>query len=160
MVSFKVITSALALASGIAAQATPAQLLVDIKTLTLMTQALQPEADKISLLNGPLIIIGQGPFPNLIRGFTDIVTTGTTSLATQRGSAPIPAGADAEAISEAWTRVRCARRVMHSKTNKHTVRRRSDETAQHHDRKGRVVQHRSSYWSPDCGCAKAGFAHN
>jgi len=111
MVSFKAITSALALATGIAAQATPTQVVADIESLTTKTLALQPQADMITLVNGPLIIIGQGPFPKLIQGFVDIVQTGSNSIQSQKASRPVPAGADADAITKAWTRVRFLRGV-------------------------------------------------
>ncbi|KAK3389108.1 UVI-1 protein [Sordaria brevicollis] len=41
--------------------------------LSRKAQALQSPAQQISILNGPLIIVGQGPFPAIIQGFTEII---------------------------------------------------------------------------------------
>jgi hypothetical protein len=106
MVSFKVIASVLALAAPIAAQATPAQIVTNINRLTSKTQALQPVAESLSLVNGPLIVIGQGPFPKIIQGYVDIVTTATNDLQQYQTTAPIAAGAEADAISIACAKVR------------------------------------------------------
>jgi hypothetical protein len=64
MVSFRNLAlSALAMTAPIMAQTTPAQVVDNIKLITQKSQALQAPAQSISILNGPLIIIGQGPFP-------------------------------------------------------------------------------------------------
>jgi len=65
MVNFRVIaTSALALFAVPALSAiTPAQMVTNIRTLTTKSQALQSPAQQITIISGPLIIIGQGPFP-------------------------------------------------------------------------------------------------
>ena len=65
MVNFRVIaTSALALFAVPALSAiTPAQMVTNIRTLTSKSQALQAPAQSITIISGPLIIIGQGPFP-------------------------------------------------------------------------------------------------
>jgi hypothetical protein len=110
MVSFKVITSVLALAAPIAAQATPAQIVANIDRLTSKSQALQPMAQSISIVNGPLIVIGQGPFPKIIQGYVDIVSTGTNDLEQMKATAPIAAGAEADAIATAWTTA-CSRGI-------------------------------------------------
>lgn len=84
MVSFRnLIVSALALAAPIAAQASPADVVKNIQTITQKSQALQAPAQSINLINGPLILIGmytpaqlardckltsalgQGPFPQM-----------------------------------------------------------------------------------------------
>lgn len=46
---------------------TPAQVVNNIKMLTQKSQALQGPANSITIVNGPLIVIGQGPFPT-VRG--------------------------------------------------------------------------------------------
>ncbi|KAK2007903.1 UVI-1 [Colletotrichum eremochloae] len=81
---------------------TPAQMVDNIRMVTTKSQALQGPAQSITILNGPLIIIGQGPFPQIIAGFTDIVTTVTVALTQMDGSAPVPAGAQSDAIFDAF----------------------------------------------------------
>jgi len=103
MVNFRtIITTALALAAPIAAQTTPAQVVDNIRSLTQKSQALQAPAQSITLINGPLIVIGQGPFPQIIVGFTDIVTTATTALTQMQGMPAVPAGAPSDAIFDAF----------------------------------------------------------
>lgn len=64
MVSFyTLLTSALALTVPVLAQTTPAQVVDNIGMLTQKSQALQGPAQSISIVNGPLLVIGQGPFP-------------------------------------------------------------------------------------------------
>jgi hypothetical protein len=105
MVSFRTIfTSAMAL-SVAAAQVTPAQVVENIQTLTTKSAALQRPAQSISIINGPLIIIGQGPFPQLIVGFTDIVTTATVALTQMQNTADIPAGAPSDKVFDAFREV-------------------------------------------------------
>ncbi|KAG9375524.1 hypothetical protein A1F94_013899 [Pyrenophora tritici-repentis] len=81
MVAFRnIITAALALATPITAAISAAEVTVNIKVVTQKSMALQQPAQSISLVNGPLILIGQGPFPKLIFGFADIVTTATAAI--------------------------------------------------------------------------------
>jgi hypothetical protein len=106
MVSFRnFFTAAVALSVPVAAQLSPAQVVSNIRMLTQKSQALQAPAQSITIINGPLIIIGQGPFPQIIVGFTDIVTTATTSIAQMQGMPPVPAGADSDAIFDAFREV-------------------------------------------------------
>jgi hypothetical protein len=106
MVSFRnLFTAAVALSVPIAAQTTPAQVVSNIQMLTQKSQALQTPAQQISIINGPLILIGQGPFPQIIIGFTDIVTTATTALAQMQGMPPVPAGEQSDAIFNAFREV-------------------------------------------------------
>lgn len=44
---------------------TPSDVVSNIKTLTRRSQALQAPAQSISIVSGPLIVIGQGPFPQV-----------------------------------------------------------------------------------------------
>ncbi|EMD59780.1 hypothetical protein COCSADRAFT_30546 [Bipolaris sorokiniana ND90Pr] len=97
-----IFTAALALAAPISAALTPAQIVDNIKMLTTKSQALQGPAQSITIINGPLIVIGQGPFPQIIAGFTDIVTTTTTAISQMQGTQPVKAGADADAIFDAF----------------------------------------------------------
>jgi hypothetical protein len=106
MVSFRTLfTAAVAFSAPIMAQTTPAQVVSNIQMITQKSQALQAPAQSITIINGPLIIIGQGPFPEIIRGFADIVTTGTTALAQMQGMPPVAAGAQSDAIFNAFREV-------------------------------------------------------
>ncbi|TLD07510.1 hypothetical protein PgNI_10772 [Pyricularia grisea] len=99
----KIAVAALAIGSNaVQAALTPAQMVSNIQMLTQKSQALQAPAQSITILNGPLIVIGQGPFPPIIAGFTDIITTVSTALAQMQGTQPVPAGADADSIFEAF----------------------------------------------------------
>lgn len=82
----------------------PAQIVETIKELTQKAQALQAPAQSINLTNGPLIIIGQGPFPQIISGLVDIVSTTTTEIKQMNdsGNSPVAAGSDSDAIFEAY----------------------------------------------------------
>ncbi len=65
MVSLRsLVTGAAALmAAPIMAALTPTQLSDGINQLTNKFQALQTVAQSITIINAPLIVIGQGPFP-------------------------------------------------------------------------------------------------
>ena len=63
MVSLRNIVAAIALTVPVIAQTTPAQVVTNIKKITKMSRDLQTPAQTINLVNGPLIVIGLGPFP-------------------------------------------------------------------------------------------------
>jgi hypothetical protein len=106
MVAFgKIFTSAMAMAVPVVAQLTPAQVVSNINMITQKSQALQAPAQSITIINGPLIIIGQGPFPQIITGFVDIVSTATTAIAQMQGMAPVPAGQPSDDIFNAFREV-------------------------------------------------------
>jgi hypothetical protein len=103
MVSFRtILTTAMALAVPITAAITPAEVVTNIKKLTMKSQAIQPAANSISIVNGPLIIIGQGPFPKIINDFTDIVTTATGAFSQMQGNAAVAPGPDSDSIFNAF----------------------------------------------------------
>ncbi|KAF2998488.1 hypothetical protein E8E13_003103 [Curvularia kusanoi] len=103
MVAFgKIFASAMALAVPALAQLTPAQVVSNINMITQKSQALQAPAQSITIVNGPLIVIGQGPFPQIIAGFTDIVSTATTAISQMQGMDPVPAGQPSDAIFDAF----------------------------------------------------------
>jgi hypothetical protein len=103
MVAFgKLITSAVALAIPALAAVTPAQIVSNLEMITQKSMALQAPAKTITLVNAPLLVIGQGPLPRIIQGFSDIVSTGTNAISQMDGTAPVPAGADSDAIAEAF----------------------------------------------------------
>jgi hypothetical protein len=157
MVSFRTIfASALAL-SVTAAQITPAQVVSNIRMITQKSIALQAPAQSITIVNGPLIIIGQGPFPKLITGFVDIVSTATTAISQMQGEAPVAAGADADKIYEAFREVSFLYLRFANITNlTSTVRSCPPGTAQHLDRQIWIVLHRSLYRSASCSGAPPG----
>ncbi|PVH68622.1 hypothetical protein DL98DRAFT_522641 [Cadophora sp. DSE1049] len=102
MVSLRSVVAAIALTVPVMAQTIPAQVVNNIEMLTQKSQALQGPAQSINIINGPLIIIGQGPFPQIILGFTDIVSTTTAALSQMNGMTPVPAGAQSDAIFDAF----------------------------------------------------------
>lgn len=67
---------------------TPAQTQDELRRVTGKFNALLPLSQSITIINGPLVIIGQGPFPPIIASFTDILTTVTTLLAQHQGTEP------------------------------------------------------------------------
>ncbi|KAK1854270.1 hypothetical protein CCHR01_03122 [Colletotrichum chrysophilum] len=108
--TLKFAIAALAICSNtVFGQTTPSQVVSNINMLTQKSEALQAPAESITIVNGPLIVAGQGPFPDarrsqqeIIRGFTDIVSTATTALSQMQGMAAIPPGANSDAILEAF----------------------------------------------------------
>jgi hypothetical protein len=101
-------TAAMALAAPISAALTASQMADNIKMITAKSQALQAPAQSITIINGPLIVIGQGPFPQIIAGFADIVSTATTAIAQMQGSKPVTATADATLIFDSFREVSTA----------------------------------------------------
>ncbi|KAK5626919.1 hypothetical protein RRF57_002634 [Xylaria bambusicola] len=75
MLFSKIFAAGALMASTAMAALSPAQIADGLKRITDQSRELQAPAQSITIVNAPLIIIGQGPFPQLIRGFTGIVTT-------------------------------------------------------------------------------------
>ncbi|TLS27413.1 hypothetical protein PpBr36_04183 [Pyricularia pennisetigena] len=74
----KVAVAALAVCSDVVmSQATPAQVVTNIQTLTTKSQALQGPAQSINLSNAVQLLLGQGPMTQVITGLTDIISTAT-----------------------------------------------------------------------------------
>ncbi|KAM7215128.1 hypothetical protein V8F06_009446 [Rhypophila decipiens] len=73
-----------------------------IRTLTAKSQALQAPAQSTTIVNGPLIIVGLGPFPQIISIFRDIVSTGTTFITQMSGSPSVRDEDEASSIADAW----------------------------------------------------------
>lgn len=112
---FSKIFTGLAMASAAMAAASPQQIADSIDSLTQKSTALQGPAQSITLLNAPLIVIGQGPFPQIIAGFTDIVSTAAALISQLEGTGPIqkrsemthardlsPRGPDADLVFNAF----------------------------------------------------------
>ncbi|KAK3389110.1 hypothetical protein B0T20DRAFT_464762 [Sordaria brevicollis] len=59
-----------------------------LKLLTDKARALQEPAQSITIINAPLIVIGQGPFPRIIVGHNDIVSTSTALISQFPGTEP------------------------------------------------------------------------
>ncbi|KAF1940125.1 hypothetical protein EJ02DRAFT_504340 [Clathrospora elynae] len=103
MVSFRILfASALAITASIAAKSEPAQIVEDLNTLTQKSKALMTPVSSVSTVNGPLIIIGRGPFPKIIRGFTDIVSNATTYIDQISKMADVAAGAPSNDVFDAY----------------------------------------------------------
>ncbi|KAK0709851.1 hypothetical protein B0T26DRAFT_805480 [Lasiosphaeria miniovina] len=104
MVSIRgVFTSAVALLAVPAlAAVTPAELVKNLHLLTQQSKALQGPAQSINLVNTPLILIGQGPYPIVIAGLNNMTQTATADISTMQGSAPVTASPDAVAIAGAF----------------------------------------------------------
>ncbi|KAK0377859.1 UVI-1 protein [Colletotrichum limetticola] len=99
----KLAVAALAICSdSVLGQTTPAQVVQNIDMVTKKSNDLIAPAQKIDLVSGPLLVIGLGPFPKIITGFVDIVSTVTTAMAQMQGMPPVPAGPQSDAIFEAF----------------------------------------------------------
>ncbi|KAI1351247.1 UVI-1 [Xylaria sp. FL0043] len=102
MLFSKIFTTGAVMAATAMAALSPTQIVTSIKQVTTISQQLQTPAQSINIVNAPLIVIGQGPFPQLIQGFTQIVTTATAAIGQLDGTKPITADADATAVFDAF----------------------------------------------------------
>ncbi|KAI1293238.1 hypothetical protein F5Y03DRAFT_411378, partial [Xylaria venustula] len=93
---FSKIFAGAAMAYTAIASLTPQQISDGIRLITQKSQALQVPAQSITAANGALIVIGQGPFPTIIAGFSDIVSTANTLIAELPGTAPITKRSDTD----------------------------------------------------------------
>lgn len=100
------------------ASVTPEQLVADIKIITTKGQALQTTASSISILNGQLIVIGQGPYPTIIKGFTDIIATLGSEIREEEGTKSFK-DSDAKPVAEAFRElVRVHQALLNTLTGK------------------------------------------
>jgi hypothetical protein len=81
------------------------QIVDNLKSLTDKNKNLQAPAQSITIVNGPLIIVGQGPFPEIIKGLTDLVSTGTEHASQIKDMDPIAAGAESDNVFNAYREV-------------------------------------------------------
>ncbi|KAJ8115825.1 hypothetical protein ONZ43_g4583 [Nemania bipapillata] len=102
MLFSKIFAAGAVMAATAMAALTPAQIADSLKTVTVLSQNLQGQAQSITIVNAPLTIIGQGPFPPIIAGFTQIVTTATTAISQFDGTAKITNKADADLVFNAF----------------------------------------------------------
>lgn len=68
---------------------TPAEITNVILALKAKSQALHPKAQAITLANGPLITSGQGPYPQVLAGLHEIISTATNFTTDIGGSPPV-----------------------------------------------------------------------
>lgn len=85
--------------------ATPAQAVSYLQDLTLMIRDLQGPAETITSINSQLIIVGQGPFPQIIQGLKDVASTSNTAISSMENMPPVAAGTQSDAIFEAFNSV-------------------------------------------------------
>ncbi|KAI0105774.1 UVI-1 [Nemania sp. FL0031] len=102
MLFSKIFTTGAVMAATAMAALSPAQIASGLKTVTTQSQKLQAPAQSITIVNAPLIVIGQGPLPTLIAGFTEIVTTATTIISQTDGTPKITNQADADLVFDAF----------------------------------------------------------
>ncbi|GAP89916.1 putative uvi-1 protein [Rosellinia necatrix] len=102
MLFSKLFATGAAMAATAMAALTPAQIATSLKQVTDLSRQLQGPAASITIVNAPLIVIGQGPFPQIISGFTQIVTVATSAISQFDGTAPITVEADATLVFDAF----------------------------------------------------------
>jgi hypothetical protein len=61
-------------------------IITGINAITSQLQSLQGPASSINIINGILIIIGQGPFPQIIAGTSSVVGTAQAQAAFLQGA--------------------------------------------------------------------------
>ncbi|KAI4604066.1 hypothetical protein KJ359_000193 [Pestalotiopsis sp. 9143b] len=98
----KILIAALGLSNVINAALTPAQIVVNIRTITVKSQNLQVTAKSITVLDAVLFVVGGGQIPKVITGFGDIVATTTASITQMQGTPRVTAAADVKAIADAF----------------------------------------------------------
>ncbi|KFZ01123.1 hypothetical protein V501_10193 [Pseudogymnoascus sp. VKM F-4519 (FW-2642)] len=76
----KLFAVALAATTVVTAATTPQQVVECFRALTHNAKSLERTAQSISVINAPLIVIGQGPFAVIISGFSDQVQIGNTLI--------------------------------------------------------------------------------
>ncbi|EME39116.1 hypothetical protein DOTSEDRAFT_179527 [Dothistroma septosporum NZE10] len=74
----------------------------ELNGLTSKAQALQAPIQSITPNNGVLIVVSQGPFPSIIKGYADIVTAGTYLVAGLQDQGSL-SGKDADDVYSAYT---------------------------------------------------------
>jgi hypothetical protein len=102
---FSVLQSAaagLALCAGALADYTAPELVSSIQALTGKCNALQAPANSVTVVNGPLILSKQGPYPQIISGLQDIVQVATSSYGGIGNVAPYLPGAESDSIYDAF----------------------------------------------------------
>jgi len=101
MVSFRSLVIA-AFAIPALAVTSPKDVSNNINSLTMKSQSLIEPAQSLTILNGPLVVAGQGPLPKIILGFGDIITTATGAFAQMQGMPKVAPGADSDLIFDSF----------------------------------------------------------
>ncbi|KAK4097325.1 UVI-1 [Parathielavia hyrcaniae] len=102
MVSLRSLVAAAALIAAPVVVALSAQQTADgLNMLSQKSTKLNGHAQSITVANGPLIVIGQGPFSEIISGYSDIISTANTLIAQQDATAAF-VGADATLVYNAY----------------------------------------------------------
>jgi len=92
------------LSTSVSAVMTAPEVIAAINVLTHASAAIEVSANQITLLSGALFLIGQGPFPAVINGVTQLITTANTDIQTMGASPTIFAVlSDEEDILETFT---------------------------------------------------------
>src|ERR1700712_1075573 len=76
-------------------------IIAGLRVLSTKAQDLQAPAQSITIVNGPLLVIGQGPFPPIISGLADVVAAATALSGPLQGSKHVTTQADATAVANA-----------------------------------------------------------
>ncbi|KAI0395171.1 UVI-1 [Xylariaceae sp. FL0594] len=97
-----IFNAGLAMASSAMCALTPQQIADGLGRITDESRALQEPAESITIVNAPLIVIGQGPFPTIISGFAEIVTTANVLIGGLDGTPAIADAADATLVFDAF----------------------------------------------------------
>jgi len=100
---FSKIVAAFAPIAAAVATLTAPQVVDNINIITGKSQALQSPANQINILSGPLFLVGLGPFPTLVLGFSDIVTTVSADITAMAGTPPFTVLSAENDILTAWT---------------------------------------------------------
>jgi len=91
------------LLTSVSAGMTASQIVSNINIITGQSQTLQTPANSINLLSGPLFLIGQGPFPQIVVGFSQIVQTVTNDISAMSQTQPFSLESDEQSILTAFT---------------------------------------------------------
>ncbi|KAI1172831.1 UVI-1 [Nemania sp. FL0916] len=102
MLFSKIFAAGAVMAASAMAALTPQQIADGIKQVTKLSQDLQGPAQSITFVNAPLILVGEGPFPEIIRGFTQIVSTATTITSEMDGTPKITDQADGQLVFDSF----------------------------------------------------------
>jgi hypothetical protein len=60
---------------------TAADIINGINALTSLLQKLQAPANSITIINGPLVVVGLGPIPQIVAGISQVISTAQAQTA-------------------------------------------------------------------------------
>ena len=84
---------------------TPTQAIEAIHVLTQKAQALQAPAQHINQIHGTLMVIGQGPFPQILAGLREIVTIAAADVQQMMNMKAVAAGSESSMMFDAYRAV-------------------------------------------------------